>query len=160
MRFYSKVETPVFIPPEKVEAALQKALVDGAQLVLAKGNDLMRAATGGRKYGAHIAARTGEPPAVFTGNLVKSGKAEAVQKTKPHHVAAVAKWTAPHAHLMADGFMHKPHRGRTRGKKKKWGKETPAGSVFVPPHPFAKPAGLATLNECGALVKRALEGLK
>ena len=166
MRFYTTVNPPPFIPLEVVDKALQDATLAGAKAVLAEGNRLMQSSAGGRAYGAHVAAAVGQPPAVFTGNLVKSGSVAPAHESKPHVVGAVAQWTAPHAHLMADGFMHKPHRprperGNRRGWKKRWGKdETPGGSVFVPPHPFARPAGLAMLVACNDFIKNALAGLK
>lgn len=163
MRFHTTVPTFPDAPMDRIDAALETALMEGAKLVVAEGNRIMRSSNGGRHYGAHVAAALGQPPAVFTETLVKSGKAVEAKNRPPHVAGAVAEWTAPHAHLMADGFMHKPHRPKTafvpgKHQSKKWGRnETPEGSVFVPPRPFAQPAGRAMYAACNDLVKAALD---
>lgn len=166
MRFYANVQPPAFIPQAAIEKALQAAMLEGAQEVLAEGNRMMESSGGGRVYGQHVAAALNMAPAVLTKTLVNSGEAVIAKETKAHTVGALAQWTAPHAHLMADGFMHKPHRPKTafvpgHHAKKKWDAgETPQGSVWIPPHPFARPAGLALLSRCADLVKKAIDGLK
>ena len=131
--------------------AVQAAAHAMAAKVEARGNDLiLNGAHTGRQYGAHRASAPGEPAAAGGGDGLLAKRSKVVDETKGDVVAAKAVWRAPHAHLMEKGFMHKPHRPAAKGKRKKrgkWGDETPAGSVYVPARPFARPAGLEMLAE-------------
>lgn len=141
-----------------IMAAVEKAVHDKVEKVRQRGNQMILSGPHtGRKYGAHQASAPNEPAAAGGGDGILAQRSKVVDKVEGDVVISKAVWDAPHAHLMEKGFMHKPHRPKETGRrrKKKWGDEVPTGSVYVAPRPFARPAGLEMLAETRAALNDA-----
>lgn len=152
-----KVEIDTIAGGAARKAAILKAVEEAAhrmaQKVLDRGNQMITSGSHtGRKYGAHQASKAGEPAAAGGGDGLLAKRTAIVDAVEGNIVESKARWTAPHAHLMEKGFMHKPHRPRdAKGRrvgKKKWAPDAPpAGMVHVPARPFARPAGMQLRDE-------------